>query len=357
MLALLNSPLGFASTPHHEKEKNPCDGMKYASTLNSKDVVGDLDTSKGLPNLPCFEDDSDVSAVEPQSAADVTVGKVTGAIDTTHMPAIEGDMEDMGLCAVNVHWHEGAEHRSEGQYEEKFTGPGLGYEGYHGPGDRKLAEGGQTQGHHCLHYETMTEDQKKPYEFKYCHNMHVGETYEVHWPHSAAGMCGTKWQMQSPFYDGVLCNDAGVVGVFTSEDSEGQPNTLNNLAQAVGVEGQVFTIVNDAAYDMDLNMYGAIKDPDRGLWADVAYYTGSTTGQSRDNKDFCSLYTPITWQVDRTCHMISAKSFDDLCETMVHNAIEGDNFEDGHDLAPHGARRTVPPELTGSNIEDGAARA
>ena len=29
--------------------------------------------------------------------------------------------------------------------------------------------------------------------------------------------------------------------------------------------------------------------------------------------EICSGYTPITWQVDRKCHMISASTFDPLC--------------------------------------------
>lgn len=31
---------------------------------------------------------------------------------------------------------------------------------------------------------------------------HVGFTYEIHWPHSSLGACGTPWQMQSHFMDG-----------------------------------------------------------------------------------------------------------------------------------------------------------
>ena len=183
------------------------------------------------------------------------------------------------------------------------------------------------------------------YDWKHCKKMHVGETYEVHWPHSAAGACGTKWQFQSPFYDGVLCNDDAVLGVYQAD------NTLSNMAQYVGVEAQVFTIINDPAYNMELNIYGAIKKT--GYWKDVAKYTGSTTGQSRDNK-ICSVYTPITWQVDRKCHLISAKSFDNLCAQMD---MQADDANDNNDLAPHGARETVWPNLTATNIIDGGARA
>ena len=178
--------------------------------------------------------------------------------------------------------------------------------------------------------------------------MHVGETYEIHWPHSAAGACGTKWQFQSPFYDGVLCNDPAVLGVYTAD------NTLANMGSAVGVEGQVFTVVNDDAYDVHLGLDGAIKGTfgGRPFWQDVARYTGSTTGQSRDNQ-VCSRYSPITWQVDRKCHMISAKSFDMLCAQMK---MQADNPNDGHDLEPHGARTTVTAQMTATNILDGHDR-
>jgi hypothetical protein len=327
MLSLGSLSLGFSTIP---KDTNPCDGMKYSSTLNEVH-----DTA----NTACFEDFQDVSStvmVGPQSGADVST-TAAGMLDTTGMPAIQDDLETKGLCAVNVHWHEGAEHRSAGEYDETFTGPGKGSTET-GPLDK------YRQGHHCSHYEQMTEEQKKPYVWKYCEKMYVGETYEVHWPHSAAGMCGTKWQFQTPFYDGVLCNDAAVVGVYQAD------NTLSNMAQAVGVEGQVFTIVNDPAYDLPLNMHGALKFGDK--WQDVAKYTGSTTGTTRDNT-MCSKYSPITWQVDRKCHMISAKSFDNLCMMMHMNGhgLHGDDMHD--DMHPHGARETVLPQLTGTNVGDG----
>jgi len=325
MLSLLHSPLGFATMPgHHDAHTdgmNPCHDKIKSSPLNT--VLGDTDANA-----------------------------VAGMIDSSGLELIDGDLKAAGLCAVNVHWHEGAEHRSAGQYDEGGTGPGLGYEGYHGPGDasygRRLAEGsGQTQGHHCYHYKDLTSAQKAPYNFEHCIDMHVGETYEVHWPHSAAGACGTKWQFQSPFYDGVLCDDDAVLSVY---NQEGYNKTLTNLGNFVGVEGQVFTVVNDPAYDVHLGLDGAIK---RGeFWQDVARYTGSTTGQSRDNQ-VCSRYSPITWQVDRKCHMISAKSFDMLCAQMK---MQADNPNDGHDLEPHGARTTVTAQMTATNILDGHDR-
>lgn len=119
--------------------------------------------------------------------------------------------------------------------------------------------------------------------------MHVGQTYEIHWPHSGAGACGTPSQYQTPFYDGVFCRD----GIITL-------SPLNTFTK-IGVQSQVFTVVNDEAYYYPDLMRGMIIDGDYG--ADVAMYTGSTTGTSRDNT-ICSRYTPITWQVCSTtlCH-------------------------------------------------------
>jgi hypothetical protein len=168
--------------------------------------------------------------------------------------------------------------------------------------------------------------------------MQVGETYEVHWPHSAAGACGTPDQYQTPFYDGVFCNlDEEKFSTLSAQD----------VADAVGVQAQVFTVVNDERYFYPDLMRGFIKDGEYGK--DIAMYTGSTTGTTRSN-EVCSSYAPISeligliglcrfhvqvsfdvvltdlsfgcvqtslaWQVDRKCHLISASSFDRLCETM-----------------------------------------
>merc|ERR1711920_712874 len=93
------------------------------------------------------------------------------------------------------------------------------------------------------------------YKWKHCLDMKVGETYEVHWPHSAAGMCGTPWQYQSPFYNGVFCVDAAVA---TLEAVGG----TTPVSQAVGVQAQVFTIVNDESYYYPGLMRGWIQDGD-----------------------------------------------------------------------------------------------
>eukprot|EP00900_Chrysochromulina_parva_P000740 jgi/Chrpa1/10667/Chrysochromulina_OHIO_Genome00012887-RA len=80
---------------------------------------------------------------------------------------------------------------------------------------------------------------------------------------------------------------------------------------------------------------------------DMAMYTGSTTGTSRNNA-VCSRYTPITWQVDRKCHLISASSFDKMCQDMLNNRDDM-----SMDVYPHGAREVVEYELTANNMVDG----
>ena len=156
----------------------------------------------------------------------------------------------------------------------------------------------------------------------------------MHWPHSAAGDCGTVNQYQTPFYDGVFCNlplDA-FMGLAAQD-----------IANAVGVHGQVFTIVNDESYFYPNMIRGMVLDKPRDMGQDIAIYTGSTTGESRSN-EMCSQYAPITWQVDRKCHMISASSFDKLCYDMK---LQRDDMSD--DLLAHGSRELVSNNLTANN--------
>merc|ERR1719273_1968919 len=90
-------------------------------------------------------------------------------------------------------------------------------------------------------------------------------------------------------------------------------------------------------------MRGMIRDKSLGYGQDLAIYTGSTTGTTRSNEK-CSLYSPITWQVDRKCVMISASSFDQLCLEMK---MQRDNMED--DLHAHGSRELVKTEYVANN--------
>jgi len=243
------------------------------------------------------------------------------------------------MCPVNVHWHLGAEHRSAGEYDEHGSGPQDSSD--HDDHHRQLA-GAVRLGLQCHHYAQGVADHDPKftteYDWKHCSGMHVGNTYEVHWPHSKAGACGTPNQYQTPFYDGVFCSDAAVGAVLDG--------TIP-VQDAVGVQAQVFTIVNDvndeARYYWPDLMRGMIVDGDFG--ADIAAYTGSTTGTTRNN-EICSSYSPITWQVDRKCHLISASSFDKMCADMK---AQRDDMSD--DLHAHGSRELVANEYAADNLQ------
>mmetsp|Transcript_17188 Transcript_17188/g.25559 ORF Transcript_17188/g.25559 Transcript_17188/m.25559 type:complete len:419 (-) Transcript_17188:261-1517(-) len=277
-----------------------------------------------LPNKDC------IHVPGPQAGANVTKGYVGGK-DVGNLTANLKQYWQTAMCPVNVHWHLGTEHYSTGEYDENGNGP-------HGTAERpewanrKLAEENVRGGFRCHHFDAADEKFTKEYDWQHCIGMEVGETYEVHWPHSAAGACGTVNQYQTPFYDGVFCNlNAEIFGTLKAQD----------IASAVGVQGQIFTIVNDESYFYPDLMRGMIVDKDMGK--DLAYYTGSTTGTTRNN-DICSQYTPITWQVDRKCHMISASSFDKLCYDMK---MQRDDMED--DLHAHGSRELVKDEYVANN--------
>jgi hypothetical protein len=289
--------------------------------INSSNVPDDLPPiiSRGenvcegkkpdLPNVDCIVDA--ITNVGPQAGANVTAG-YKGNMLVDHVPLTTPYWMN-GMCPVNVHWHLGAEHLSVGQYDAEGGVPA------------EEIDGGIRQGHQCNMYDAEDSKFTTPYDWKYCKNMEVGQTYEVHWPHSAAGACGTPNQYQTPFYDGVFCTDG----------------ILNDTARQVGVQAQIFIVVNDDTHFWPDLMRGMIVDGDMG--SDVAMYTGSTTGDARNN-EVCSQYSPITWQVDRKCHMISASSFDKLCYDMLQQRDDMSG-----DVEPHGSRETVADDLAANN--------
>jgi len=293
------------------------------------------DAMIGFPGaVDCLgEDDADVTVdpnviAGPQAATNVTKG-YNGQMEVDVMPLTEPYYKK-GLCPVNVHWHLGAEHYSKGEYDcddETKCGPTPINE------RRRMYTGKARQGYQCNFYDPNDEKFTKPYEWKYCDkSMEVGQTYEVHWPHSSAGACGTPDQYQSPFYNGVFCNlPLDVFGTLTAQD----------VANNVGVQGQIFTIVNDDNYYYPHLFDGMIIDGEFGT--DLAIYTGSTTGDSKNNTK-CSAYSPITWQVDRKCHMISASSFDKMCADMVSQRNDMSS-----DLYAHGSRELVADYLAANN--------
>jgi hypothetical protein len=134
--------------------------------------------------------------------------------------------------------------------------------------------------------------------------------------------------------DGVLC--------YANENSMATADAVDAVFDSklakIGVQGQVFTVVNDDAYDYpewDM-LYGWNSD----LASNVAIYQGSTTGQKDGNVVCRGTGGVVTWQVDRGCHKVSAKAFDKMCKSMLE---QSDDMSD--DIHPHNARETVDAAL------------
>jgi len=328
---------------------DPTDGLKqyYLELLTSPSRDGPnrtdvcLGSDPGYDNPPCDEmEDSNFG----QAGANVTKG-YEGDLEVGDIMPITEPYIKTALCPVNVHWHKGAEHFSVGEYDcsdpEKCGPPPATKKGDDEDDKerRDLAEVEAPLGYQCNYYDPDDEKFTKPFDWKFCVDMEVGQTYEVHWPHSAFGACGTPNQYQTPFKDGVFCN----LDKETFETVLGSDGGRQAVASNVGVQAQVFTIVNDDTGDYYYeNLFGGmIVDDDMGT--DMAIYTGSTTG-SKVNNEICSPYTPITWQVDRKCHLISASSFDKMCSRMLS---QRDNMSG--DLYPHGSRIMVADHLAADN--------
>ena len=78
----------------------------------------------------------------------------------------------------------------------------------------------------------------------------------------------------------------------------------NTTYERIGVQAHVSNLVR-----------GRMVDATRRQGSDMALYSGFTTGASKSNT-VCSLYAPITWQVDCKCRPVSASSFDKMCADM-----------------------------------------
>ena len=327
---------------------NPCIDESGKATLRNDVGQG---FGVGLGDLDCEH-----SSVGAQSGTDVTKGAV-GMMDPSVGPI--QDYNAAGMCTVNVHWHIGAEHRSEGEYDENqsFDHPNKDtYAGSH----RRLAsaDGGMRIGHMCTKGKELWEANDasvrnsdgsvKEYDWKYCKDMHVGLTYEFHWPHSSLGACQTPWQYQYHFLDGVYC--AATMGGLTYAQAAAAL-TSDPPTAFIGVEGQVFTIVNggDAAakrptWDV-LNGWDrqAIEETKNDATGGVAYYQGSTTGDAANNDDVCrGTGNLVTWHQDRKCHTLEASTMDEMCRRML--VISADDMSP--DVIPHGARETVTAALS-----------
>ena len=258
------------------------------------------------------------STAQPQSPKDVSES-FTGSKAPR---AVAVDEAVTGLTHVNTHYHLGAEHKSDGEYDKKHDTSGA----------RRLLSAETEYGYYCddvAWVQGLNTAQKTEYDWQYCENTHVGKTYEMHWVYSSGG-------------EGDL--SAGLGGAF---DSQNNPK--------VTVRAQVYHIVNDNTYDRSTLLDGwdttqlgytlanqnAMQQSQTNAATNFGpvTYSGSTTGRSYNNDDSCSPYQ-INWQVDRVCRPISAKSFDDMCKKMK------EQYGMDADAEPHSSRDLVSTALS-----------
>jgi hypothetical protein len=254
---------------------------------------------------------------EPQAPRDLSTG-ATG--EMTPKAATLTDAQANFLPLVNIHYHLGAEHKSD-DYNiatdstayDAANNRRLGEEGF----QRRLGE--EVRPGFMCKTSDLSSDQLKEYTFQYCKGqVSVGKSYEVHYVHSSAGYT-TEMLAGLTDIDGI---DDGLGGAA---------NGRGLLNPMVVVQGQVYQIVNGA--DEVSDMLSGWTVPGH---TNAVMYPGSTTGQSHDNA-VCSPYS-ITWHVDKTCHRVSPASFDNMCKQMK------EKYGLEVDLYPHGSRKILDPK-------------
>jgi len=224
--------------------------------------------------------------------------------------------QQQALPLSNVHYHLGAEHKSD-MYSDEADSKAFDAAAA-GGGHRRLSANPRP-GYMCSK-AGLTSGELTPYTFAHCKgDVTVGKSYEVHYVHSSAGYTAAD----TAAADVDLMND----GLGGAANGRGQLNPM------VVVQAQVYQIVNDPNSP-------AVADALHGWtvtdFSNSVMYPGSTTGPSHSNS-VCSPYA-ITWHVDKACNKIAAASFDNLCKMMK------DLYKLDGDLYPHGSRLLLDPK-------------
>jgi len=267
--------------------------MKIAGALFGLTVMGRAFAKDHCPT-PAPPAPLLCNIAEPQAPRDVSPGS-PGALPARVTPYSDTSK----LVLVNTHYHLGAEHKSNGEYDQAPPD-----KDHH----RRLLATEIDAGYYC---PALPESETGDYEWKYCVNTHVGHTYEMHYVHSNAGA-------------GIA---DGLGGAFA--------NSNNPIALVVGQVVQITTNPADCVEDMMHNW----QQPAKG---DMALYLGSTTGMSYNN-EVCSPYT-VNWNVDTKCRKVCAASFDAMCKTMI------EQYGMSKDIMPHGSRVLVAPEYSDEGL-------
>lgn len=206
----------------------------------------------------------------PQTPRDIDSKSGTNGVFFEKAPAAE----NMNIC--NIHFHEGAEHKSS--FFSVYAGDG--HDGYN-------------SGYQCNISSKLSKAELKPTRGEVCAGKHgdlqPGDTIEVHWVH-------------------------------TSCDVEPGPTLGACVSEACGnpqlrVETQVFTLVNDPKA-LNFNKLKLAKDLPTNTGTPVEFL-GSSTGPSYSDH-VCSPYQ-VTWSVRPQCAKLDINSVAKWCESNVFN--------------------------------------
>jgi len=220
------------------------------------------------------------------------------------------------LPQANVHYHIGAEHKSDYYKDDTDS---KAYDAHRRLGADRHLSASPRPGWMCA---APASGELQAYTFQHCKGtVTVGKSYEIHYVHSSAG------------YDAEHLKGADVD--LMNDGLGGAANGRGMLNPMVTVQAQVFQVVNDGTANpkIDDMIHGWQT---AGVGANGVMYSGSTTGQSHTNS-VCSPYA-VTWHVDKGCHKVSAASFDNMCAMMVST------YKMDADLYPHGSRILLDPK-------------
>lgn len=269
--------------------------------------VGAYAFGNGCPPTPApkkFTCEEAAMINHPQAPRDLstTNGKLhDGAVAPT--AALLSEKQANKMKQTNVHFHLGAEHKSDHYNDATASEKYDAAEAHH---RRQLSESPRP-GFMCPNTDLTPEQLDDSYVWQHCTGkMHVGNSYETHYVHSSAG------------YSDELADGLGAAA--------GGGLTLNPM---LAVETIVYHIVaGEEIGDHDL-----VHGWDHVEHDDALAYLGSTTGQSHDN-EVCSPYV-VSWHVNTHCVQVSAATFDNMCRQMK------EEYGMEADLASHGSRKLV----------------
>ena len=292
----------------------------------------DCPSSGFWKEIPC---DHNSGPIGPADVSDDAVG--------TRPPLFRPQSTVGRLQSTQPHMHKWAEHKSKGQYD--IPGP---------------AEA--TKGFEC-DKSGLTPAQLAPFAYQFCQpqpditncsfaaipgaapevtrgdvpcalsRVNPGDTIEIHWPHTSGStsplgpfddvvsnaLLVVQAQVRSPgslareSADHVACGFCVRPNPFPGHSllSPSPPPPLYSLALLLCSHlAQVFLVVNDPKYEMDVQLF--LTHWNEALAAeDSVAYVGSPTGD-HDNRNMC-YSNQNTWLVDRKCHMLHVGSLDRWC--------------------------------------------